>query len=229
MKKQIIILVTVLAGIITAFSQSEKTAKPNYKKIQKDISAKESTFYYPNLMKRFMASDTTMTLDEKRHLYYGYIYQDTYSPYGHSNYTDSLKVLMQKRQLSNDELKNVIVFSDSILTKNPFDLRVMNTKLFAYKEFKNDSAFQKTLNKVKIIIDALLSSGNGRKKKTAFYVIKVSHEYDLLNILGFSFGGKQSLIEHYDYLTVAENPQKIEGFYFDVSPSLNSLNKMFKK
>ncbi|HHC80572.1 MAG TPA: DUF4919 domain-containing protein, partial [Flavobacteriia bacterium] len=177
----------------------------------------------------FMASDTTMTLDEKRHLYYGYIYQDTYSPYGHSNYTDSLKVLMQKRQLSNDELKNVIVFSDSILTKNPFDLRVMNTKLFAYKEFKNDSAFQKTLNKFKIVIDALLSSGDGRKKKTAFYVINVSHEYDLLNILGFSFGGQQTLIDHYDYLTVVENPQKIEGFYFDVSPSLNSLNEMFKK
>ena len=31
------------------------------------------------------------------------------------------------------------------------------------------------------------------------------------NILGFQFGGTQSLIEHYDYLTLSENQAKIEG------------------
>ena len=66
-------------------------------------------------------------------------------------------------------------------------------------------------------------------KKEAFYVIYTSHEYDLLNILGFQFGGSQSLIEHYDYLTLAENEAKIEGLYFDVSPCLNSMSKMFKE
>jgi len=39
----------------------------------------------------------------------------------------------------------------------------------------------------------------------------------------------QSLIEHYDYLTVAKNDAKIEGLYFDVSPCLNSMSNMFKE
>ena len=86
-------------------------------------------------------------------------------------------------------------------------------------------AFQKKLTQLRTIVDVLMSSGNGKTKEDAFYVIDISHEYNLLSILGFQFGGSQHLIEHYDYLSVAENNQNIEGFYFDVSPCLNSILK----
>ena len=78
-----------------------------------------------------------------------------------------------------------------------------------------------------IVFDALISSGNGRDKENAFYVIYPSNEYALLEILGFKFGNSQSLIDHYDYLEVAENELGIKGLYFDVTPCLNSLNMMF--
>jgi len=51
----------------------------------------------------------------------------------------------------------------------------------------------------------------------------------LLDILGFQFGGSQSLIGHYDYLTVQPNEADIEGVYFDVSPCLGSLSKQVEK
>ena len=73
-----------------------------------------------------------------------------------------------------------------------------------------------------------LSSGDGLTKETAYYVINTTDEYNLISILGFEFGGEQSLIEHYDRLTLAENDYNIEAFYFDVSPCLNSLSKMLK-
>ena len=81
---------------------------------------------------------------------------------------------------------------------------------------------------MRIIVDVLLSSGDGLTKKTAFYVIYVSHEYDLLKVLGFDYGGEQTLTEHYDYLLLGDNSKNIKGLYFDVSPCLNSLKNMFK-
>ncbi len=229
MNKGQLLILTFLLGSFFAFSQKMKTEKPDYKIIEKEISKEKSEFYYPKLLSRYINSDSTMTLKEKRYLYYGYSFQEAYSPYGTSNFSDSLSVLFKKEQLLNKEdLNKMIKFSDSVLVEYPFDLRAMNYQLYAFKKLGKKSEFDKKINQIRIIIDAILSSGDGLKMETAFYVIYISHEYDLLDILGFEFGGEQSLIEHYDYLKLAKNPQKIDGFYFDISPSLNSLNDMLK-
>jgi len=52
----------------------------NYKKIEKNILKKKSPFFYTHLLKRFTDGDTLFNLDEKRHLYYGYIFQPEYNP-----------------------------------------------------------------------------------------------------------------------------------------------------
>jgi hypothetical protein len=226
-KKQLLVI-TILLVSMTVFSQNIEFEKPDYKKIEKEISQEKSYYYYPKLLKKYITSDTTMTLKEKRYLYYGYSFQDSYSPYGHSDFNDSLRTVLNKEKHNNEELLKIIELSDSLLVENPFDLRAINYQLYAYDKLGKKIEFDKRINQMRIIVDAILSSGDGLKKKTAFYVIYISHEYDLLNILGFEFGGEQSLIEHYDYLKVAKNSQKIKGFYFDVSPCLNSMNDMFK-
>jgi hypothetical protein len=116
-----------------------------------------------------------------------------------------------------------------MLLDNPFDLSAINYQLYSLEQMGNKKSFDKKVTQLGTIVDVLISSGNGKSKKDAFYVIYTSHEYDLLNILGFQFGGSQSLIEHYDYLTLAENEAKLEGLFFDVSPCLNSMSKMFKE
>jgi hypothetical protein len=226
-KKQLLVITILLVSTI-AFSQNIEFKKPDYKKIEKEISKEKSDYYYPKLLKKYMTSDTTMTLKEKRYLYYGYSFQDSYSPYGHSDFNDSLRMVLNKGKHNNEELLKIIELSDSVLVENLFDLRAINYQLYAYDKLGEKIEFDKKINQMRIIVDALLSSGDGLKKKTAFYVIYISHEYDLLNILGFEFGGEQSLIEHYDYLKVAKNSQNIKGFYFDISPCLNSMNDMFK-
>ena len=35
---------------------------PDYKRIEKEINMKESEFYYPELLRRFQAADTTLSL-----------------------------------------------------------------------------------------------------------------------------------------------------------------------
>jgi len=67
--------------VSSSVSAQSFISKPDYKKIEKNIKDKKSTFYYEKLMRRFIASDSSMTLDEKQHLYYGYVFSDDYNPY----------------------------------------------------------------------------------------------------------------------------------------------------
>ena len=179
-------------------------------------------------MQRFNNSDITLTNEERRHLYYGFIFQHEYSPYAHSKFDDSIKIITRKQEMDFRDYELIERYADSVLVENPFDLRAMNYQLFALDKLQNKEAFDKTLNKMKILYSAMLSSGTGKSKKEAFYVINVAHEYDLLNMLGYEFGGSQKLIEHYDYLEVKDNDSGVKGLYFDISPSLNIMNQMFK-
>lgn len=227
MKK--IFTITFLLINFLSFSQDWDFKTPNYKKIEKEIKKKNSSFFYNSLMKRYMEADSTLTLEEKRHIYYGYSFNENYSPYSRSEYSDSLRLILQKEKLDMVDFKKIVDFTNSMLSENPFDLNAINYQLYSLEQTRNKELFDKRMAQYQIVLDAIMSSGNGTNKKNAFYVIYTSHEYVLLNILGFQFGGMQSLIEHYDYLTLAENEAEIEGLYFDVSPCLNSMSEMFKE
>ncbi|UAB80604.1 DUF4919 domain-containing protein [Marixanthomonas sp. SCSIO 43207] len=226
--KKIYLIVFIFVSSLS-YSQDWYFEKPNYTVIKKNIKKKKSNLFYESLMNKFQNADSTMTLEEKRHLYYGYIYDENYSPYSRSDFGDSLRVVLQKEKLDSLDLIRVVDFTDKMLLDNPFDLNAINYQLYSLEQIGDKITFNKKVTQLRIIVDALMSSGNGKSKKEAFYVIYTSHEYNLLNILGFQFGGSQSLIEHYDYLTLAENEAELEGLYFDVSPCLNSMSKMFKE
>lgn len=210
-------------------AQNWEFEKPDYSVIKKNIENKNSGLFYETLMGRFVEADTTLTLEEKRHLYYGYSFNENYSPYSRSKLNDTLRVIMQKETLSPDDLTNVLQFSETILKTNPFDLRSYNRQLYVYEQLRDRENYDKTILRRDMIVDALISSGDGTSKEDSFYVIYTAHEYDLIQIFGLEFGGTQQLIEHYDYLTVTENNAGLEGLYFDVSPCLNSMSAMLKK
>ncbi|NHM04282.1 DUF4919 domain-containing protein [Flavobacterium celericrescens] len=227
MKKLLTLVLTILS--FTAYSQELKFEKPNYNKIEKEIEKKSSSYYYEKLKEKFNSSDSTMTLEEKRHLYYGFSFQKEYSSSYHNKANDSLMNILNKEDYSTDDFKKIIEFGNQILSENPFDLRVLNYQLYAYEKMQEKDNYMKKLTQFTIIVDAILSSGDGTSKENAIYVINVSHEYDILNIIGFEFGGSQSLIAgQYDYLKVKENKFKIDGLYFDISPSIKNIENMFK-
>ncbi|MBR9914104.1 MAG: DUF4919 domain-containing protein [Algicola sp.] len=116
-------LLFMLCFQFLAVGQDWDFEKPNYKTIEKNIKDEASNLFYPNLMKRFKAADSTMTLEEKRHLYYGYSFQKDYSPYSHSDYEDSLRAVLQKDKLESVDFENIQKFGDSILSDNPFNIR----------------------------------------------------------------------------------------------------------
>lgn len=223
MKKYICALLLLLA-FIKAHSQTDEVTKPDYVLIEKNVTNKNSPYFYKKLFNRYTAADSTMTIEDKRHLYYGYSFQKEYSPYERSGAETELRELLTQDEAGTEDLEKIISLTDKIQKQFPFSLRVKEYRIYCFKELGQTEAAAKEYMQASYIIDAILSTGEGTSKESCFYIINTSNEYEIIDLLGFEFDGEQSLIEHrYDYLTVAENSYGIKGFYFDVSRCLDSL------
>ncbi|WP_196886277.1 DUF4919 domain-containing protein [Aureivirga sp. CE67] len=231
MIKKLLLLITLFFSIYS-FSQNKiKYKKPNYKSIKKQTLNENSEFYYEKLLKKFNDKDAELSLKEKRHFYYGYRYQDAYSPnFGKDVFTDSIYTILNKEKLVQEDYKKIVELADKVLEKDIINLNVYNYQLYFLEQLNNEGDKYKLRSKqFKTLVGAILSSGSGRKLKDPFYVLLISHEYYILNMLGYEFGGTQQLIKKCDFLKVQENEDGIKGFYFDISPSLDYSNDLFKE
>lgn len=209
---------------ITAFCQAEEFIKPDYKEIEKNSGDKKSPLYFDTLFERYKKADSTMTLEEKRHLYYGYSFQKDYSPYSVSDAQEDLNEILRSEKTDKKTLEKLIKITNKVLDDYPFSIRIKEFRIYAFKQLERHKEANAEETQAGMIIDAILSTGDGSTQENCFYVINTSNEYEILDILGFRFGGEQKLIQHrYDYLTLAENSYNIEGFYFDVTRLFESF------
>ncbi|QEE51129.1 DUF4919 domain-containing protein [Flavobacterium alkalisoli] len=206
------------------YAQDFELKKPDFDLIEKNVKDKNSPYYFDKLYARYIVADSTMTLEERRHLYFGYSFQDEYAPYERSDAQQDLNKILQQEEFTKQDYQDILTLSSKILKIYPFSIRMMEYRIFVYKELEQyDDAIKQTVQ-ANIILDAILSTGEGTSKESSFYVINVMNEYELLNILGFEYGGQQELVDGlYDYLTLKENSYYIDGLYFEVSRCLNSL------
>lgn len=217
--------IAILFTAFTAVAQKNQFTPPDYKKISKAISKPGTEFYYPLLMERYRENDTTLTPHEYYLLYYGYTLQPGYAPYGHLPLVDSLMTILHDKQLLPGQYDKAATLCNAILDKNPFDLRFLDPLIYVYRmQGKNDLASRLEF-RLGRIVETIFSTGDGLSEKTAFHVIAISHEYDMLRALGFGFAGEQSLTRNQcDYLKVARNDYGIDGMYFNVSALLKTMN-----
>jgi hypothetical protein len=226
MKYFLPILFVLLTGSV--LSQLGSAGKPDYTTIEKAVSKKKSPYYYPKLFKRYLEGDSTMTMEEERHLYYGFTSRDEYDPYGRSEYEDSLQTMFEKDTIVQEDYMKIIDITNKIVEKFPFHLSALSYRTYAYRMTDQQEEYLRSRTQMYLILRVILTSGDGISAETAFYVISVPDEYEVLSALEYSFSGSQSLVGQCDYLTIRENEEDIEGLYFNVSPSLNHLSKMFK-
>jgi hypothetical protein len=210
------------------FSQIGSAGKPDYKAIEKAIAKKKSPYYYPALLKRYEKGDSTMTIEEERHLYYGYTFQDAYDPYSRSEYEDSLQRFYEMDTLVKEDYLKLIDITSRILKENPFNLNALGIRTYAFRATDQEEDFERTRTQLRLILRVIITSGDGLEENSAFYVICVPDEYETLSALGYNFSGSQTLVGQCDYLAIAENEENVEGLYFNISPSLNYLSKLFK-
>jgi len=224
--KHLLLLLPFLGLCTYVRAQHWEFEKPDYDRIEANIREEASHLYYPSLMKRFLEADSTLTLTEKRHLYYGYVFQESYAPYSSPETEEKFRALLRKEQLQLNDLKEIVRYGDLLFEQNPLDFQMFGYQLYALRELGEQEKYARRDFQYNLIFEVILSSGDGTSKEYAFSVIEPSHEYEILRLLGFRFGGQQSLTEHYDYLEVDENEYGLEGLFFDVSPSLEYLAGM---
>ncbi len=177
-------------------------------------------------MKRYLQGDTKMTRDEGRYLYFGYIYQQGYEPTDTSSYNNLLAKTLAKGAFTPSDYNDILQYSSALLLEDPFNLRALNAKLLVLAQRDDSEEYKKVSQQRRIVQDAIVSTGDGMSDNTAFYVIKVAHQFDILPFLGYTYGGEDKIIrgKKVNYLTLGENRFGVERVYFNISPVIDYIS-----
>lgn len=211
-----------------ALAQPSGFVKPDYAEIEKAIANKESAYYYPPLLKRYKANDTILKKDEYKYLYYGnHFYHDPSDKIKEDTIAENrLRAINKKDTLSVAEHRERIALYKKQLEQHPFSMADMN-QIYASAREINDSVNTKIyMHKLRKLVAVIMSTGDGMTDATGLHVLAVPDEYFMLRVLGYTFGGSQTLTKNpCDYLTVKSNKDNVQGVYFDVTQMMASLQK----
>ncbi len=213
--KKIACLFLTLLLISGVTAQNRKFSPPDYKKISKVISRTGSPSAYSELSRRLSANDTTLTVSDYHHLYYGAALQPGFNPDVQHPLADSITRIMKKEGLNKTDYANIIKLGTRLLSEQPFELRMLDPLIYAYRMTGNNDMAARLEVRFGRIIETIFNSGDGLTKKTAFHVTSTRHEPDMLRALGFGYDGQKMRFEEaFDYLKTAKNDFGIEGIWF---------------
>ena len=220
-------VIIILASFLSVSAKSNARTElgpPDISKIAKESVDPESKYYYPTLLKSFMANDTVMTPQDFQYFYYGTMFQEDYDPYREAPNQALLQELLPiyaKKVRTRADRGKMLDYAMQVLEDNPVDLRQLTNRIYVYEQNrKYDLAriWQYKLNHLLLVIAA---SGTGESPETAFVVVYPQHEYDFLNLSGKTASSQRFEPPYYDFIAVSQADKKSEGFYFDISELLN--------
>ncbi len=228
------IILSVLAFItlclcVSASPKKFEVKKIDFNEIKNETMNPKSQYYYPKLMKSFMSNDTAMSFEDYRYLYYGYVFQEDYSPFRTSDFSNVIEPLYYKKEFTRADCDTIEKYAALSLDDNIFDLRQMKFYIFALKEKKKFARASIRQFRLNHLLAAILSSGNG-SKENPWVVNSVEHEYNILNFLGFVATSHKEMDGNIDYITIdktGKDDKTPEGYYFDISKVMEVANLKF--
>ena len=209
----------------------KKSSKRQVKVVRPDLEAirvatldPSSPMYFPKLMKKFNRNDTTMTAEEFRHLYLGYMFQEDYDPYRESPYASVTDSYRNKTSHTKEEIDTIRKYAELTLLDNPFDLRQMSFLVHVLKERRKDMSAKIWEYRLEHLLGAIKSTGTGENEENAWFVIYPAHEYDMVQLMGYQAVDADFIEPGFDYLVVEPEEETLrrlrdkvqKGFYFDV-------------
>src|ERR1043166_10049120 len=90
--------------------------------IKKNIKSKKKRTYYPLLFERFKSNDTTLTLDDYKHLYYGTCFQNNFCWSTNPRRNEILKLIER------NDFERALSYCDSMLNIIPISSQLINLK-----------------------------------------------------------------------------------------------------
>lgn len=232
----LLLLSALAAGLPAAYAQTQAPSaaaaskrkitveKPDLEKIRQITLDPASPFYFPKLKAKYTRNDTTMTNEEYRNFYLGYMFQEDYDPYRTSPYSGVTDGLRSKATHTKEEIDTIRKYAEMSLRDNPFDLRQMSFLVHVLKEKRKDMSAKIWEYRLEHLLGAIKSTGTGEDIDNAWYVIYPMHEYDMVQLLGYEATDAAFIEPGFDYLTVQPEPETkkrlrdkvAKGFYFNV-------------
>lgn len=184
----------------------------------------ESPFYYPALMMRYNAGDTTLTDEDYHYLYYGYAYRDEYKPLATNPDLDKMLMLVSGLDPDRPEvatLEAIVSLGADVLKHDPFSPKILNLLSFAYGALGDKEREKGYAAHMNGVLRTILASGDGFTQKTPRHILMFDHALDALTAEGLSYGKARIISRTVEFvpLTVpyVVEDKKRKGFYFDFS------------
>lgn len=221
-------LLLFLCCALTATAQ--EVDAPNYKAIRSAIVNSKGPNYYPALMRRYLANDTTLTLEQYRNLYYGFTLQEDFVPYQPiREELYGVRASLVSSQGNAKVCPEAIRLAQTALDDNPFDLLAITTMTVAYLQLKDTLNYSLWEGKQNSLLDAIISSGDGESPETAIHVINIEHEYEVLGRMGLKIMNDSLVNDRVEYLRVEENAEDIPGVYFNFGACRQAYRRRYEQ
>ena len=180
--------------LIVVFSFSGLTAQKiltiDLNKVESTTNNIASSNYYPSLIKKLRQLDTSLTNKDLHLLYYGQYFQDFYKP--------DVQDADQKstfKHIKDKEFDKALDAAKKSFETNPLNLKTIYGYAMACNYLKMKSEYNRIMNLYYQLIEVILESGNGRGVKTAFVVMSIDDEYEIIHSMGKT-ATKQKLIDN---------------------------------
>lgn len=213
----------------TAKANAQETDAPDYKQIKQATSNSRSANYYPTLMRKYLENDTTFTLEQYRNLYFGFVLQEDYIPYKslRKQLTDARRRFTAARG-NKDIAPEMIRIAKAALEDYPFDIRAISLIAVSYLQLGDTAQFKVWDIKQQGLLDAIISTGDGMEPESAFHVIDIEHEYEVLHRLGLVVVEDSLVNNKIEYLKVDENAEGERGFFFNFGACREAYKKKYE-
>lgn len=227
MKKLIIFLILGIFGMQSYCSAQQVRLNIDYPTIKEFVTSHHED--YQNLVQRFEKNDSLLTRDDYAMIYFGYSFTPDYT----GSMFDMTNEFQKFRELGKEgKYKKALKEGEKLLKKNPVSLELLFRMGMFANESKEDIQTIKSYSKrYAALLTMIAFTGDGKTEESAFKVICVNDEYQLLNMLFVMENMKsQSLINKCDLIEF-EKCKYYRGtkMYFDISRSLEKMSETIRK
>ena len=208
----------LIGSAATLSAQETEPQAPDNDAILKDNMNGQSSNYYPSLFMRYMAGDTTLTLDEYRHLYYGYAWQPEYEPFDKPEVKDKLLLLVAqtKDSLTLENAEQIVDYANEVMRFDPFSPGNLNFLIYGYGAIGNKVQEQINYHRLQMIAKTIMSSGTGLKETSPWHVLTFAHATDMMAYLGQDYGTRRVVSRTTEYVPLlVRQPGGVKGYYFN--------------
>lgn len=206
-------------------------AEPPYDSLWTILQTDSGVDTYESLFLNYLLGDT-LSLQEARFLYYGYIYSARYIPtYPADPYLDSVVTLIFQPDSTIRDWQFAIASTllDSVLTVDPFNLEALFLYMTLCDELNDSVCVEISIARMSNVINAIMSSGTGRQPALAIDIIAMPHIDNTLFF--FALPEKKRKVKQWQDRTLIKvklkpNTAYIKKIYYDITSVGKWLNNL---